>query len=99
LAKKQKRPPPLPPIPELEPIKARLRTAREAVRGLEHELEDAKLKLVNERLGTSYSDEDCVLVFGIHECPKSPTHACVYNDEEDPSHDGCLFCHGPHERK
>lgn len=33
-------------------------------------------------------------------CTKgSPTGYCVYDNEEDPNHDDCIFCHDPRERK
>ncbi len=34
-----------------------------------------------------------------HRCEHSSTGYCVYNDEEDQSHDSCLVCGDPHERK
>jgi hypothetical protein len=33
------------------------------------------------------------------ECETSPIGYCVYDDEDDPVHDDCLFCHDPEERK
>ena len=38
-------------------------------------------------------------VEGSWECPTSPTKKCWYDDQRDPSWDGCLFCSEPHERK
>ena len=32
------------------------------------------------------------------DCP-GPLGKCVYNTEEDPAMDNCLFCHQPYERK
>lgn len=36
---------------------------------------------------------------GVHECKDSPIGLCVYDEDDDPSWDDCLICHGPHERK
>ena len=36
---------------------------------------------------------------GIHECYESPSARCIYDEEMDPSHDFCVFCQQPHERK
>jgi hypothetical protein len=35
----------------------------------------------------------------VHECPKSPTTYCCYDQENDPAMDSCLFCYQPYERK
>lgn len=32
-------------------------------------------------------------------CPDNPEHYCVYDDNNDPCHDNCTFCHEPEERK
>lgn len=32
-------------------------------------------------------------------CPTSPINACVYDDINDRSHDDCVYCHDPAERK
>lgn len=42
---------------------------------------------------------DAALVLGLHECETSPTGECVYDEDEDPAHDDCIFCHAPYERK
>ena len=34
-----------------------------------------------------------------HDCPESPIHTCVYDEDEDPCLDTCLFCRDPWERK
>lgn len=36
---------------------------------------------------------------GGHECPESPTLACIYDDETDTSHDVCVICGESSERK
>lgn len=33
------------------------------------------------------------------DCENSPVGICVYDSLDDPSHDDCLYCHGPEERK
>jgi hypothetical protein len=33
------------------------------------------------------------------DCPTSPTQGCVYDVENDPSWDFCLYCGDPYERK
>lgn len=33
------------------------------------------------------------------ECTQSPIDICIYNDNEDPTHDHCHFCGLPEERK
>jgi hypothetical protein len=42
---------------------------------------------------------DGALVTFAWECKESPLGFCVYNPEEDPCHDDCLYCHDPEERK
>lgn len=32
-------------------------------------------------------------------CPESPTGSCIYDPAEDPSHDECIICGEPSERK
>jgi hypothetical protein len=44
-----------------------------------------------------YKPDD--LALGSWHCGKSPTGYCVYHDTNDPSHDFCLFCGDPEERK
>jgi hypothetical protein len=38
------------------------------------------------------------LALGSRDCPTSPTGVCVYDADEDPCYDDCLFCHNE-ERK
>jgi hypothetical protein len=42
--------------------------------------------------------EDLMFPF-LHDCPFSPIETCVYDDQNDPAHDTCLFCGDPEERK
>jgi hypothetical protein len=39
-----------------------------------------------------------VPVAGPHAC-KNLSGKCIYDDDADPAHDDCLFCHEPEERK
>lgn len=55
-------------------------------------------------LETYKRGSDCGVVLpdcseGIHLCELSPTARCCYSDLDDPSHDSCLFCGEPSERK
>lgn len=34
-----------------------------------------------------------------HDCENSPVGFCVYDEDEDPVRDMCLFCNQPEERK
>lgn len=43
-------------------------------------------------------DADLISI-GMHNCPTSPIGVCAYEDDEDPSHEDCVFCHEPNERK
>lgn len=36
---------------------------------------------------------------GSWDCSTSPTKKCHFNIKKDPACDGCLYCHGPEERK
>ncbi len=33
------------------------------------------------------------------DCESSPTKHCLYDDDDDPAHDHCVFCGDPYERK
>lgn len=39
------------------------------------------------------------MVEGSHECLQSLTGTCWYNTDFDPTHDGCVWCAEPEERK
>lgn len=52
--------------------------------------------MVTEALSSEALDN---LEFGYHECGGSPTNQCVYDIDEDPCRDACLFCGDPEERK
>jgi hypothetical protein len=36
---------------------------------------------------------------GTWRCNKSPIGKCIYNNEEDPCQDNCIYCGQPDERK
>jgi hypothetical protein len=38
-------------------------------------------------------------VIGSWDCESSPYGHCIFDHENDPAHDHCLFCGGPDERK
>jgi hypothetical protein len=61
------------------------------------ELHEKVMEYAMDQLGLN--ELTCILVEGLHECIKSPTRQCLYDDEEDPSHDDCLVCGEPEERK
>jgi hypothetical protein len=39
------------------------------------------------------------VALGPWDCPASPTEMCIYNSDKDPSHDACIVCGQPEERK
>ena len=39
------------------------------------------------------------IALGWHECSESPTLHCLYDNSEDPSHDECIVCGSPSDRK
>jgi len=43
--------------------------------------------------------EPGLVVGKAHDCPSSPHSYCEYHDGEDPSHDSCVHCGDPYERK
>lgn len=76
------------------------RQAAAAVVEAQNRYEEAHQKVMEyamDQLGLN--ELTCILVEGLHECVRSPTRQCLYDDEEDPSHDGCLVCGEPEERK
>jgi hypothetical protein len=64
---------------------------------------DAELRRLSERerelVATTYGIELPHVVLGGWPCPDSITGHCVYDGAEDPSHDDCVVCHDPSERK
>jgi hypothetical protein len=76
------------------------RRAEEAVVEAQNRYEEAHQKVMEyamDQLGLNKLT--CILVEGPHECVRSPIRRCLYDDEEDPSHDDCLVCGEPEERK
>lgn len=72
-----------------------LAAVREAEKALS-ERRDALMSWVAKGLGLP---SETTLVEGVHDCLKSPIGVCVYDEDNDPCHDDCLFCGDPSERK
>jgi hypothetical protein len=66
------------------------RRAYEAACRFQHRVRDSLVAMHITR-GDIYG-----VIYGSHECEKSPTARCVYQDHDM---DECIFCHDPHERK
>ena len=76
------------------------RRAAEEVREAQNRYNELHEKLMEYALAQlGLTELEAILVEGPHECVKSPTRCCLYDDEEDPSHDDCLVCGKPEERK
>jgi len=95
---------PIPVHPELIAFDLRIKQAEQRIQDSENEIaqigqerDKAVVKLLNEKLGTTYESDD--ITEGYWECPTSPTAKCVYDEAEDGCHDNCLFCGDPEERK
>lgn len=83
-------------LKELESIR---NTFDEALGKVEQQIEAEKIGLVQESLRGHQLIDDYHLAFGYcHECPKSPTGHCVYNDAVDICHDDCIYCDLPEDR-
>lgn len=49
--------------------------------------------------GENEPPSDNLVIPGYHDCvTQNPAGTCVYDDDNDPAHDFCLFCGGPEER-
>jgi hypothetical protein len=48
---------------------------------------------------TRLANPFCDITFWGWPCPTSPVETCVYDDDTDPAHDQCIYCHNPYERK
>jgi hypothetical protein len=57
------------------------------------EIEDAQNRLLRRFFGVAKID------LGFYDCVASPIGLCVYDGMADPSHDNCLVCGDPSERK
>ena len=60
---------------------------------------DLFLERAREVVSSTLAVDPDSLEFGYYDCGKSLTNHCVYNVEEDPCQDSCLFCGDPRERK
>lgn len=82
--------------------KKALKESRAAIKQAEINLEDAHEGLrnlyANILKANGFNSRD-IVVPGTWDCENSPVGCCIYNTFEDPSHDGCLVCLGPEERK
>jgi len=84
-----------------DPKKA-LEEARAAIKQAEGNLEDAheiQRNLYANILKAHGLNSRDIVIPGTWKCGNSPVGRCVYNTFEDPSHDDCLICHEPEERK
>lgn len=54
---------------------------------------------LREALAKQYGLDAEVVYLGHWDCPESPIHRCIYNQDEDPYCDDCIICHDPEERK
>lgn len=107
--RREPKPPVYPPHPDIAVLNAQQEEFAEAARvSMEkaEEVKDAIRVAVFELLSASPPEDATVpddaecLVLGYHPCPNgSPTGECIYNNEEDPSLDSCLYCGQPEERK
>jgi C4-type Zn-finger protein len=55
-----------------------------------HDLEI--MMIVSEITGINHPD------LGVWACEDSPTGSCIYDDDDDPGHDDCIYCHQPDDR-
>lgn len=72
--------------------------ALKAISPLAQAVLDAEIvyhKIVAEQVLVPYSS----IAFSGWDCPTSPIGTCIYNREQDPSMDYCIFCEDPLERK
>ena len=65
---------------------------------LRNDLQEEMYQYWYEKIGSAAPLPFCY-EFGVWECRSSPTEHCVYNSGRDPSHDNCMFCGEPEERK
>ena len=70
--------------------------AREAAEAAEAALLEEQRNVVARYLD---DDVDTIATSPYHSCRRSPVGACVYDDDNDPCHDNCVFCGHPEERK
>lgn len=87
----------MPTLHDYQALRATHKDAIDDARRLEERMHEVATDLVNEAFGTKYESD--TLGIGVHACDKSPIETCVYNTDDDPARDSCLFCFEPHERK
>jgi len=87
-----------------EQVKAALRKVREIEKQVQ-DLEDEAAEQMDLAVGIAMENAGLNpvenIVVGGWECDNRDNlvGTCVYDDDEDPLHDDCLFCHAPEERK
>jgi hypothetical protein len=97
------------PIEKMKKFEAEYERLQELVRDAECNLEDLNNyveELVRETIAPMFPEMDrdgvtYLLEWGwqCEEPDKNPFPLCVYDKQEDPCLDNCLFCHQPQERK
>lgn len=60
----------------------------------ERQLKKSILKILKEEENIIIDDADD-LIIGNWNCYRSPIGLCLYNDDEYPCHDSCLYCFQP----
>lgn len=74
--------------------------ARASILNAEKELLRISFLILKKQSPEEYSNLDPNnMIHGWWDCEESPTNKCIYNIENDPVRDSCLFCGEPDERK
>ncbi len=73
--------------------------AKEKIEKLKGKIANIKIKIYNEVEKHYPLFNSCWHVVGYWSCDKSPFGLCLYYHFEDKTHDNCLFCGHPEERK
>jgi len=96
-----------------EKFKEKIGTLRLNIRDLEMEIVDAVNRAMScagvripsqdpvtrEIIPGMFDDAQWFHISDTWDCPESPFGYCMYHKILDRSHDNCVFCHEPHERK
>ena len=54
---------------------------------------------VNLQKDTGLENPNTDITYSGWDCPESIIGKCVYDEDEDPGHDCCIYCNEPSERK
>lgn len=81
---------------EVEKKQVELAELEEKVENLHVEL-NKRAETLRSALVSGRSQAAARFAVGAWECPNSPLGLCVYDDDEDPGHDDCVFCDLPNE--